>query len=306
MRQGAEVPAPDRPSALVGGVFRGSDAVTAGLLTRDMLRGRCWRRLFRDVYADSAVPHDHRLRLAGAALLIPPEAVVSGRSAAFLHGLREAVDVTTPVEVTVPPSARFGPVTGLRIRQATVRDGEVVVWGGHRCTAEVRTALDVARLEPLLSSMPLLDAMLARAVVDRAELEAAAAQLPPGRGSRRARQAVSLADERAESSPESQLRVLLTLAGLPPVPQWRVRRTDGVFIARVDLAYPDAKLAVEYDGAWHGRPGQLTRDRRRLNSLVSAGWRVLHVTAADLRRPAEVVARVHALLSVTEIGGTGR
>ncbi|WP_448615592.1 hypothetical protein [Modestobacter sp. URMC 112] len=300
------MPVPDRPVQLVGRVFRGSDAVSAGLLTRDMLRGRCWRRLFRDVYADSAVPDDHGLRLAGAALLVPPEAVVSGRSAAFLHGLREAVDVTTPVDVTVPPSARFGPVTGLRIRQATVPDGDVVVWGGHRCTAEVRTALDVARLEPLISSVPLLDAMLARAVVARPELETAAGQIPSGRGCRRARQAVSLADERSESPPESQLRVLLTLAGLPPVPQWRVRRPDGVFVARVDLAYPDAKLAVEYDGVWHGRPGQLIQDRRRLNSLVSAGWRVLHVTVADLRRPTEVVARVRALLSATEIGGAGR
>ncbi|WP_222263215.1 endonuclease domain-containing protein [Modestobacter marinus] len=82
---------------------------------------------------------------------------------------------------------------------------------------------------------------------------------------------MALADGRAESPPESRLRVLLTMAGLPPVPQWSVRRADGVFIARVDLAYPAVRLAVEYDGAWHGEPGQLGRDRRRLNALVAAG-----------------------------------
>ncbi|MBY3555651.1 endonuclease domain-containing protein [Modestobacter lapidis] len=299
------MPAPARPAQLVGRVFRGTEAIAGGLLTRDALRSRCWRRLFRDVYADAALPDDHRLRLAGAALLVPPDAVVSGRSAAYLLGLREAVDEASPVEVTIRPGCRFGPVAGLRVRRAPVPAADMVGRGRHRCTSEVRTALDVARLEPLLESVPLLDAMLGRSVVDHSVLTAAATALPTGRGCRRAQQAVALADERAESPPESRLRVLLTLAGLPPVPQWRVGRPDGVFIARVDLGYPAAKVAVEYDGAWHGAPGELGRDRRRINALVQAGWRVLYVTAADLHRPGEVVARVRALLAAAEIGVVG-
>ena len=156
-----------------------------------------------------------------------------------------------------------------------------------------------------MDSVPLLDAMLGRAFVDHAPLAGAAAALSSGRGCRRARQAVALADERAESPPESRLRVLLTLAGLAPVPQWRVVRADGVFVARVDLAYPAAKVAVEYDGAWHGAPGELCRDRRRINALVAEGWRVLYVTAADLHRPEQVVARVRLLLGASEIGDRG-
>ena len=61
-------------------------------------------------------------------------------------------------------------------------------------------------------------------------------------------------------------------------------------------------MAIEYDGAWHGRPGQLARDRRRLNALVAAGWTVLHVTAADLHEPGEVVRAVRALLAGAERG----
>ena len=210
-------------------MFRGTDAVAQGLLTRDALRSRCRRRLLRDVHADAALPDDQRLRLAGAALFVPSDAVVSGRSAAYLLGLREAVAEATPVEVTVPSARRFGPVAGLRVRWATVPDGDVTARGRHRCTS----------------------------------------------------------------------------AGLPPVPQCRVSRADGVFVARVVLAYPAAKVAVEYDGAWHGAPGELRRDRRRINALVAAGWRVRYVTAAGLYRPDEVVARVRTLLAAAEIGGPG-
>ena len=107
---------------------------------------------------------------------------------------------------------------------------------------------------------------------------------------------MELADARAESQPESRLRVLLTLAGLPPVPQFVVRGVGGEFLARTDLAYPDVRVAVEYDGAWHAGDGQFARDRDRLNRLTAAGWRVLHVTAADLRDPDRIVTRLRALL----------
>ena len=77
----------------------------------------------------------------------------------------------------------------------------------------------------------------------------------------------------------------------PPRAQHRVFDEDG-FIARHDFAYPELKLAIEYEGAWHGRPGQLTKDRRRLNRLFEAGWRVLFVTAADMHDPDSLIRRI--------------
>ena len=71
----------------------------------------------------------------------------------------------------------------------------------------------------------------------------------------------------------------------------------GRFVARVDMAYPEHKLAIEYDGLWHGAPGQLGRDRRRLNAVVAAGWRVVHVTAADLHKVDRIVAAVRVALA---------
>jgi very-short-patch-repair endonuclease len=290
------VRSPARPAVLHGRVFRARDALASGLLTRNQLESRAWRRLFRGVYADAALPHDHGTSVAGAALLVPDGAVFAGRTAAYLMGAEALVEVGAPVEVVVPEAARFGPVIGLRIRRTSLPITDVRSVGRYTCTTPLRTAVDIARYEEMPGSVVALDVLLSRGLVRPRDLGEAAASLPPGRGSVRARRAADLADERAESPPESVLRVLLRSAGLAPVPQYVVLDAGGRFVARVDLAFPELRVAVEYDGAWHGQPGELARDRRRHNALVAAGWTVVHVTAADMHTPDRVVASVTALL----------
>jgi very-short-patch-repair endonuclease len=72
---------------------------------------------------------------------------------------------------------------------------------------------------------------------------------------------------------------------------------DGRFVARVDFAWPDQKVALEYDGLWHAENGQFARDRERLNRLREAGWQVVFVTAADLHRPERLLTRIAAALA---------
>ncbi len=179
---------------------------------------------------------------------MPRAAAFSGRTAACLHGATELADLRSPVEVSVPTGVRFGPVAGSRSRQVRMVATEVQVAHRQRCTTGLRTALDIARREAVTAAVAALDVLLARAVVGKGELRESAA-LDTGRGSRRVRQAVELADPRAESQPESRLRVILALAGLLAQPQYSVRDRDGNFVARVDLAFPDQEIAVEYDGA---------------------------------------------------------
>jgi very-short-patch-repair endonuclease len=98
-----------------------------------------------------------------------------------------------------------------------------------------------------------------------------------------ARRAVELADRRAESLPESRLRVHLRLAGLDPVPQHWIM-DGGERVARVDLALPEHRLAIEYDGDWRdGEAWALNHDRNRLNRVHALDWDVLFVTAPLLR-----------------------
>lgn len=289
------------PRALRHRVFRGSQATARGLLTVDQLRGRAYLRMFRDVYVhvdavDLDQPIEHRVRIEAAALLLPPGAVIGGRSALCLSGLREAVEHHPPVEVVVPPGLRFGPIRGIRVRMAPLPAQDVMRAAIPRTTL-LRSCLDIAREPDLIEAVVALDLALGRNRVSSKELVDLADQLRAVPGARRAKVAIGFADGRAESPQESRLRVVLALAALRPVPQFEVRDRGGRFVARVDLAFVAERVAVEYEGSWHWEPGQLHRDRQRLDRLTAAGWRVIHVTAQHLREPEQLVARIRALLA---------
>jgi len=95
-------------------------------------------------------------------------------------------------------------------------------------------------------------------------------------------------------------------SGLPtPVAQFRVFDDEGL-IGRVDFAYPDLKIAIEYDGLWHAESGQFAKDRGRLNRLRAAGWRVVFVTAADMYDPDAIVRQiVRALAARSSLAPAG-
>jgi very-short-patch-repair endonuclease len=154
---------------------------------------------------------------------------------------------------------------------------------GVRATTPVRTCWDLAQWLDLVEAVVIIDLLIRRRLVTVADLEAYAFRRKGARGWRRFLRAATLADPGAESPQESRLRVRLVLAGVPaPVTQYVIERA-GRFVARVDLAWPDYKVAVEYDGLWHAADHQFHRDRQRLNRLLGADWVVLHITSKQMR-----------------------
>lgn len=145
-------------------------------------------------------------------------------------------------------------------------------------------------LEPV-RAVAIVDSLLGQGLVDRETLAAVAARNADRPGARRARWVFDMADGGAESPPESHLRVRLVLGGLPcPAVHHPVRLPTGV-VLHPDLAWPQYRVAVEYDGKWHLDVEQLHRHRRRLNQLVGAGWLVLHVTSRRLHGEFPAVLR---------------
>jgi hypothetical protein len=273
-----------RPHQLAWHMFRGADALQAGLVTPTGLRGLAWTRLRYGVYADSRLDRDHRLVCHAAALRLPPDVVIAGRSAAFLHGAEHAASFSDAVHVIVATSKPIGPRAGLRVHRTDLDpdDIEELEWG--RRTTPARTAWDIATWDDVPSAVGMIDVMVGMGVLDATALASFCAARTGRRGSRRAQQVCALIDGRAQSPPESHLRVRLVLAGLPPpTPQFPVRLESG-HVLHPDLAWPEFMVAVEYDGAWHATVDQLSLDRRRLNQLVVAGWVVLHVTTDRMRR----------------------
>jgi very-short-patch-repair endonuclease len=64
----------------------------------------------------------------------------------------------------------------------------------------------------------------------------------------------------------------------------------------IDIAFPEAEVAVEVDGwAWHVDVDRFRTDRHKGNALARAGWTVLRFTWHDpVNRPGYVVAEIRA------------
>nr|WP_083844791.1 hypothetical protein [Saccharomonospora cyanea] len=272
----------------INDVFRGSVARAHGYVTAAELGGPRFRRLFQDVYVPAHVPVTHELRCRGAALIVPKEAVLTGRSAATVLGV-ELANPYDPVEFVVPEVHRFGPIKGIHVRRTDVKPQESRPWNGIRIARPWRAALDlVLRLSPRVQSwvrrlriaVPDLDAFVRSGRVTLKQLRRTW-KGRRNRGIRLARAALSMVDPRAESLPESDLRVVLKTGGFEPVPQYSITR-GGREVARLDLALKDTKTAIEYDGRWHRSSKQIRRDKARRKRLVTEGWNFVIVTAEKL------------------------
>jgi hypothetical protein len=270
-----------RPPSLEFQVFRGSDAVRRRLLTADQLHGRSWQHVRYDIYGDARLERDHGLTCRAAIAGLPPRATIAGPSAAFLWGVDHAAGPDDDVHLIAPPDARISPRRRVRVHAVHPDAGERVD-GALPRTTPLRTAWDIAGWLAPVAAVPIIDGLLAAQLVSSVELADMVVARAGRRGSRKAATTFGLADARAQSVPESRLRVRFVLAGLPrPAVQLAVVVAGGV-VLHPDLAWEEFRVAVEYDGVWHATADQMRRDRRRLNLLVANGWLVLHVTSDRL------------------------
>ena len=284
------------PRELTFAPFLGRDAVDAGLLTKRQLAGRTWRRLLPRIYAWRALTLSHRDRCFAASLFLDGRGAVSGRDAAALWGA-DALLRGVPVEVTVPVEMRFRAPKGLAVVRSPLPATDLTSSAGIPVTTAGRTAFDLARRPPLPEAVVAVDAMLAAELVSAAEIAKFALARPAFSGLAQVEKVLLLCDAGAESPQESRLRLILIAGGLRrPVTQYEVRTPSGLFVARLDLAYPQHRLGVEYEGDRHRGRSVFQQDLRRINSLRACGWSVLRFAAADLREPARVVAAVRAAL----------
>lgn len=289
---------PYRPPTLAYRVFRGDDVLRLGILTRAQLRTSAWVRVRQNVYADSRLYKGHALACRAAVVALPSGAAIAGPSAAFLLGVGHAAGPASDVHVYPPLGARLGHHAGIRTHHARLDVGDLCAGVSVTMTSPLRTAWDLGRWMPPIESVPIIDGLLGIGRASASDLRRYAYDRIGERGARRAITAIDLADARAQSPPESVIRVRLVMAGIPkPVPQLPITVAGGLTL-HPDLAWEEYRVALEYDGAWHASHEQLHRDRKRLNLLVGAGWIVLHVTSQRLRTDMTgIVAEVRAALT---------
>jgi very-short-patch-repair endonuclease len=273
-----------------------SDAMAAGI-SRGRLRTA--DRPFRGVAARSGED-----RLASISARLGGQQFLSHTSAAAVWGIRlPRRDDAPPVHVSAiaphdPPRLRG--VVGHRLHDDRV---ETTLFAGVRLTTPTETWRHLSTVLALDDLVVAGDSLVRRRdpLATPAELLRALARHGGMRGARRLRQAWALVRPGTDSAAETRLRLILVRGGLPePAVNPRIELT-GYGPALLDLAYPDRRIAVEFDGVQHRTDArQFERDVLRHERLAACGWRVIRILAAHLASPAAVVARVHDALDARE------
>jgi len=120
-----------------------------------------------------------------------------------------------------------------------------------------------------------------------------AAVAPGARHVVRARTALELVRAGSESAMETWWRLAVVEAGFDePELNVDVQDCSGRFLGRVDMAWPEHRIALEYDGDHHRERDVFQHDQQRDNGFVVNDWIVVHATAADRARPAVLFQRL--------------
>jgi very-short-patch-repair endonuclease/predicted transcriptional regulator of viral defense system len=252
-----------------------------------------WEPVHVGVYRLLESPATWHQRLLGACLAAGRGAVASHRSAARVWDLAVSSE---RIELTIPNS-RCLSIPGATVHRTICFDGcDRRVVKGIPVTTVARTLIDVASVISADDLEATLDDALSRRLVDARYLARRVGAIGT-RGRKGAGMLAHLLVARlgGRGSPESPFETRLAQAlrrraVRPPVPQFRVRLPSGR-VARLDFAYPDARLAIEADSyRYHSSLSDWSRDRLRHNELVALGWRVLPLTFAELQTDPIAVA----------------
>lgn len=184
---------------------------------------------------------------------------------------------------------------------------EITSLDGLTLTSRTRTWLDVSRRMSVDELTVVADHLIRR---PRPELEgrsgayASIAELAEmldrhkgTPGIRKARLALEQARAGADSAPETRLRLALGRAGLPePLLNPPTGLRAGV-VRQPDLAYPEYRVAVEYEGEGHSEAEQIVRDIAREEDFSLAGWTLVRLSRRHMANDARsAVAKVRAAL----------
>ena len=243
-------------------------------------------RLLRGVYARAELELTPWVRAAAARLVISEHSVVRDRTAAWIWGVDchayAEHDGAPPIETCV---LRGHEPTERQQVAGNTRDLLPEDWvelDGLRVTTPLRTALDLGCSLRPHDALGAMDALMRGQGFSHGDMRTLLRRYRGRRGVVQLRWLVAEVDPRAESQPESWLRWFIVEWGLArPEPQVWVSVAGTSY--RVDLGYPRARIAVEYDGEeFHSSPEQREHDELRRTALRAAGWIVIVVRKEDL------------------------
>ena len=296
------------PDPFEGRAFRVGEALTAGI-GKGRLRGSDLEAPFKRVRSPAI---DDLLALASAyATVMAAHHVFGGITAARLWGLpiAERWQRDEPLVVARANGTNRGfargtrhiAVDGIRLLKMETR--------GVRVLEPLSTALTLARELDHEALVQVLDALLTpsrwypglelprraeQPYATPAQLDAFLLRCSGLAGVSALRAAAADARVGVDSRFETITRLLIVEAGLPEPLVHPLVVIDGAEW-HPDLAYPELKIAIEYEGDGHRDERQWHLDIDRYARFEAAGWIIVRVTREHMaRRGAHFVERVRA------------
>lgn len=280
-----------------------------GYLTRDQLRmiglsDSAVDRLIRGGHivpvaagVFQVIPSDDHADLIVGALLALPDAAASHQSAAHLLRFSELPELLPTVTVVSTTTHRF---PGVTVRRADdLRPEHLITVSGIRCTNGARTLFDLAGILKYRQFAPIAEAAVTTGRVKPGHLERVAHELSRRgkRGSKAVADFLEWSSRGSGTALERRGRSILARASLPePLSEYPIPWRPG---HRFDDAYPDHRLAIEWDSRrWHERRAAMQADRDRDREAILHGWVVMRFTWDDVTKtPAKIATSVAQVLS---------
>jgi hypothetical protein len=252
--------------------------------------------LWRGVLVESSRLLDPWTRASAALLTAGPRAVVSGVTAAHLHGCRAVESPAT--HILVPYGRETRSRDGLVVHRGRAFADDSVELDGVRVLPLDRVIADVLCTLPARDALALADEALSLvgdpADTFRKQVAQRIERRHDPRGTVRAAGLLDLASAGVDSPAESWIRLMIVEQGVPvPEVNWEVRDLDGQLLYRLDLAWPQLRIALEYDG-YAAHAGREADDRARRADLEARGWIVVVVRKEDLRVFTPVITALRA------------
>lgn len=220
----------------------------------------------------------------------------------------EPIHVAVPLDRTPPKTA------GVKGKRLSTHRANSWSFGKVKVVDPIAAAFSCADEFTIAEMVTLLDALITpsneypglrhgRPIYTLDDIRARLDSWHPFSGHQIIRSALEQARVGVDSPKETETRLLIMAAGLPePVVQHEVYDHQRL-IARLDLAYPGLKIAIEYEGDGHRTSKQQwRRDIERQRELEDRGWIIIRLTQLDLdNKGQKLLGRIRrAILSRTK------
>lgn len=287
------------PASISGRPFAAAKALEVGV-TPSRLRGNDLKRVFHGVVAPVDWGVDSLALARAFAVKMLPTQCFSHATAAVLHGMRlpRAVQQSRLLHVMTEGGGR------------SIRGKNIVGHVGRSATTlheGLRLATPLAAWCQLAATFSVDDLVVAgdglvsrqNPTVTMAEMLDAVDERQGSRGYSKLKEAIAYVRPNSDSAPETILRLLLVRAGLPePMVNVPIHNREGKVTAHADLAFPEFRIVLEYDGDQHRtNPDQYYIDIDRLQRIMREGWHVIRVNRRHMQEKQHVIRLVREALA---------